>query len=80
MVPDPTGRSGKVTLGWVYSSENKEKSGRKGQGGSWEAEGCREEEEEEEEDIGVPPMALRQGARGKSCPFGRGWEIIGHRI
>ena len=34
-----------------------------------EAEGCGRGGEEEEDD-GVPPAALRQGARGRGCPIG----------
>ena len=61
-------------LGWVHSSEGKEESRGKDQGESWEAEGCGEEEKEEE-NSGVPPTALRWGAREKSHLFGGGWGI-----
>ena len=65
--------------GWVCGLEGKEEIRGKGQGGSWEAKGCRGGKEEEE-DVRVSPMTLRWGARGRGHPFGGGWRILDHEI
>ena len=48
-------------LGWACSSEGKERSRDKGQGGSQETKGCREGGEEEE-NIRISPTTLKQDA------------------
>jgi len=55
----------------VHSSKGKEGSRRKNQGGSQKIKGCGGRGEEEK-DNGVPPTALRQGAKGRSHPIGGG--------
>ena len=71
--------SGKIMLGWTYSSEGKKKSRKKGQRESQKTEDWGEEAEEEE-DIGVPPTTPRWDTRGKGHPFGESWRISSHGI
>ena len=74
-----TRRSSKITLGWVCSSESKERSRGEGLGKSQETEGYRGRGEEEE-NVGVSPITLRWGARGRDCPIGGDWRILDHGI